>query len=54
MMNLAKIRKEDLFESFPSPWKTDLFEEIKAIVKAMKRKVVVIDDDPTGVQTVHD
>ena len=53
-MNLSKVRKEDLFESFPSPWKTDLFEEIKAIVKAMERKVVVIDDDPTGVQTVHD
>jgi len=53
-MDLAKIRKKDLFESFASPWKTDLFEEIKAIVKVMKRKVVVIDDDPTGVQTVHD
>lgn len=53
-MNLSKVRKEEFLKSFPPPWKEDLFEEIRAIVKGMKRKVLVIDDDPTGVQTVHD
>jgi uncharacterized protein YgbK (DUF1537 family) len=38
----------------PEPDATSLFVEIQREVAASKRKLVVIDDDPTGTQTVHD
>jgi uncharacterized protein YgbK (DUF1537 family) len=38
----------------PEPDETTLFAEIQQAVTSSKRKLVVIDDDPTGTQTVHD
>lgn len=38
----------------PEPNEADLFVEIQREVSESKRKLVVIDDDPTGTQTVHD
>src|SRR5260370_17938433 len=38
----------------PEPGETSLFVEIQREVAGSKRKLVVIDDDPTGTQTVHD
>lgn len=38
----------------PEPDTASLFVEIQREVAASKRKLVVIDDDPTGTQTVHD
>jgi len=38
----------------PEPDAASLFVEIQREVAASKRKLVVIDDDPTGTQTVHD
>src|SRR5947209_1989061 len=38
----------------PEPDEASLFVEIQREVVQSKRKLVVIDDDPTGTQTVHD
>ncbi|GAC1376921.1 MAG: four-carbon acid sugar kinase family protein [Ktedonobacteraceae bacterium] len=38
----------------PEPDQCSLFGEIQQAVIKSKRKLVVIDDDPTGTQTVHD
>src|SRR5690348_9033095 len=38
----------------PEPNEASLFAEIQQEVAGSKRKLVVIDDDPTGTQTVHD
>ncbi len=53
-MSGAVQSKSELFASLPEA-KADntQFEAIKAAVKNSGRKVVVLDDDPTGSQTVH-
>ena len=38
----------------PEPNEASLFAEIQQEVAGSQRKLVVIDDDPTGTQTVHD
>src|SRR2546421_12210081 len=38
----------------PEPDEVSLFVEIQQEVAESRRKLVVIDDDPTGTQTVHD
>lgn len=53
-MNEQRIRKDDLFGSLPPEWPEPLLPAIQAQVRASGRKVVVLDDDPTGTQTVHD
>lgn len=46
--------KEELFSSLPIAGETsDLFAQIEQAVHDSSRKVVVLDDDPTGTQTVH-
>jgi uncharacterized protein YgbK (DUF1537 family) len=47
------VNKEDLFNHLPPEWPEDLLPIIREEVSASKRKVVVMDDDPTGTQTVH-
>src|SRR5260370_5063464 len=45
----------ELLANLPhEPGETSLFVEIQREVAGSKRKLVVIDDDPTGTQTVHD
>src|SRR5436309_12847126 len=48
-----RIRARDLFASLPPEWPADLMPAIKRLVVASGVKVVVLDDDPTGTQTVH-
>jgi uncharacterized protein YgbK (DUF1537 family) len=48
-----EIFKEALSADLPDLWATDLMPEIRAAVSSSRRKVVVLDDDPTGTQTVH-
>lgn len=43
----------DRIKSLPAEWQTNLLPEIQSQVRASERKVVVLDDDPTGTQTVH-
>lgn len=47
------ISKDDLFNTLPPEWNADVLPQIEAEVHADSRKVVVLDDDPTGTQTVH-
>jgi len=45
---------DELLATLPPEWpETDLRERIREATIASRRKVVVLDDDPTGTQTVH-
>ncbi len=50
---MDRLRKEEFLPGLPHEWSPDLLPEIQQQVKASGRKVVVLDDDPTGTQTVH-
>ncbi len=52
-MKTLPIDKSDQFASLPEEWPVDLRPEIQRQVKESRCKVVVLDDDPTGTQTVH-
>ena len=45
---------DHLLAALPPEWPVDLLPEIQRRVSTMRTKVVVLDDDPTGTQTVHD
>jgi uncharacterized protein YgbK (DUF1537 family) len=51
---MPPIEKQTLLRQLPPEWPTDLLPTIQAQVSASGRKLVVLDDDPTGTQTVHD
>ncbi|MCL5958871.1 MAG: hypothetical protein M1358_06050 [Chloroflexi bacterium] len=48
-----RILKEEILGSLPPIWPQDLRSEIQALVREMRQKIVVLDDDPTGTQTIH-
>jgi uncharacterized protein YgbK (DUF1537 family) len=50
---MPRLLKFDLFATLPPEWPVDPFPHIQELVKADGRKIVVLDDDPTGTQTVH-
>jgi uncharacterized protein YgbK (DUF1537 family) len=51
----SRLSKSALFATLPPPWPEDLRPQIRAAVAAQREhKLVVIDDDPTGTQTVYD
>ena len=52
-MKSKAINKKDLFRDLPPEWPEDLLPLIREQVGATRRKVAVLDDDPTGTQTVH-
>ena len=47
------ILKSKRLTALPPEWPQDLLPEIQSLAMASGRKVVVLDDDPTGTQTVH-
>jgi uncharacterized protein YgbK (DUF1537 family) len=47
------IKKDDLLRTLPPEWPQDLRPLIKRHVRESNTKIVVLDDDPTGTQTVH-
>ena len=52
---IERVSKAELFGALPPPWPEDLRPQIRAAVAAQPgHKFVVLDDDPTGTQTVHD
>lgn len=54
LMEPVAIRKRELLASLPPEWpESDLRTKIRAATLAARQKVVVLDDDPTGTQTVH-
>jgi len=52
-MSAEVITFEAAVAQLPPEWPHDLFSQVQARVKAAGEKVVVLDDDPTGTQTVH-
>jgi uncharacterized protein YgbK (DUF1537 family) len=52
-MNVQRVAKNVVLDSLIPEWPRDLIPEIKKQARASERKVVVLDDDPTGTQTVH-
>ncbi|MCY4538770.1 MAG: hypothetical protein OXE52_11145 [Chloroflexi bacterium] len=47
-------QKSALFSSLPAEWELDLIPQIQALLRETRQKVFVLDDDPTGTQTVYD
>ena len=52
-MDVQRLPKDQLLNSLPPEWSQDLRPAIQKQIKSDGRKVVVLDDDPTGTQTVH-
>lgn len=51
----SPVRKTDLLAGLPVEWSDDgLAEGIREDIRRSGRRIVVLDDDPTGTQTVHD
>jgi uncharacterized protein YgbK (DUF1537 family) len=50
---ISPVNKSELFASLPVPWPEEFLSAIRAAVGASRRKLVVLDDDPTGTQTVY-
>jgi uncharacterized protein YgbK (DUF1537 family) len=51
---ISSVSKSELFATLPPVWSQDLLPAIRETVAAARRKIVVLDDDPTGTQTVYD
>jgi hypothetical protein len=47
------IAQSDLFASLVPEWPDDLLPAIQRRIAESGRKLVVLDDDPTGTQTVY-
>jgi uncharacterized protein YgbK (DUF1537 family) len=52
-MNASRRPLTDFLNSLPPEWPTDPLPAIAAALHGRREKVVVLDDDPTGTQTVH-
>jgi len=50
---MAKVLKNEIFSQIKDLEETAVNTELAAGLKAFGKKIVVLDDDPTGVQTVH-
>ncbi len=52
-MNEQPILKADLFSTLLPVWPESLLPQIRARVEEQGQRLVVLDDDPTGTQSVH-
>lgn len=50
---MSRIQLSKTLENLPAEWPKDPVPEIQTCLQENKEKLVVIDDDPTGSQTVH-
>lgn len=48
------VEKSTVFARLPEEWPAELIQQIQALLRETNQKVFVLDDDPTGTQTVHD
>jgi uncharacterized protein YgbK (DUF1537 family) len=53
IMKSGSLSLSDTLHQLPPEWPEDLLPEIQEIVRQSGRKLVVLDDDPTGSQSVH-
>ncbi|PON44691.1 Ketose-bisphosphate aldolase, class-II [Parasponia andersonii] len=51
---LPLLKKEAVLDSLPSEWPVDPIYDIQSLNENYSKTLVVLDDDPTGTQTVHD
>ncbi|KAK6148162.1 hypothetical protein DH2020_019074 [Rehmannia glutinosa] len=51
---LHALSKESVLRSLPPEWPKDPIDDIINLTKKNLKTLVVLDDDPTGTQTVHD
>ncbi|KAK4752559.1 hypothetical protein SAY87_021357 [Trapa incisa] len=51
---LPVLKREETLKSLPLEWPVDPIEEICRLNQTSSKTLVVLDDDPTGTQTVHD
>lgn len=49
-----RVKLAEMFESLPPEWPESLLPIIAEAVRRAGQKILVLDDDPTGTQTVHD
>lgn len=54
MSDAQYLKREAVIASLPDEWQVDLMPQIRASIQTSNTKIVVLDDDPTGTQTVHD
>lgn len=52
--DIKRAEKSALISGLPPEWPQDLLPQIRARLRETNQKVIVLDDDPTGTQTVHD
>ena len=52
-MRYRSVPLKETLDSLPPLWPDDLIPEIETILEASPSMVFVLDDDPTGAQTVH-
>ena len=52
-MNEQPILQAELFATLPPVWPESLLPQIRARVEEQGQRLVVLDDDPTGTQSVH-
>lgn len=52
-MSQPILNKEKVFDALPPEWEEDLLPRIRTHLEKSATKIVVLDDDPTGTQTVH-
>lgn len=50
---MTAIRRPELFATLPPEWPDDPLPAIHSALRKRREKVVVLDDDPTGTQTVY-
>jgi uncharacterized protein YgbK (DUF1537 family) len=53
-MSESTVHAESLHASLPPNERPDLTAEITGLIQKVDPKLIVLDDDPTGTQTVHD
>lgn len=53
-MDERTVTRDKMFGRLPPTPKTNLAAALQALIRSSGRKVIVLDDDPTGTQTVHD
>lgn len=51
---MEKVLKSELFKQIKPIDENIVNEKLNVALKTLNKKIVVLDDDPTGVQTVHD
>lgn len=51
---LPVLNKESVLQSLPPEWPADPINEIRTLTDNSLKTLIVLDDDPTGTQTVHD